>query len=372
MEDGACALMALVAYGASDIQLHGNPERSIYDKRYTRITNSQFTYMKRPFTEVVNSTLVNSKLVKRAHLSSEKDFKMGDLIGECFLDLTFDKLSNSIYDSIESIKFCMGERTLEALTGETLKVMAQVMPDKNELVCEGNHAMVPLPFFFTRSMRDYLPVVEKCLLRDDDNGGKVHPEKMHVDLVLSPNSHIISSELVFKAVVLDTYERNTLHRSLKYGDFSMLTCVSETLESSPSGDSSPSGELALTLPDKKATRDIFIKIEGPGSDAVDVVNVVFNGHLHMSLSRLMAARIIPRQSYGIKEPMQQGMYIIPFCQDPMSETFSTNVNLARIEQRKIVLKFNRVEVQTSPKENKVSVVVRRWDTLTFENGAVKW
>lgn len=95
-----------------------------------------------------------------------------------------------------------------------------------------------------------------------------------------------------------------------------------------------------------------------------------NGHLHMSLTRLMATRIIPRQMYGIKA-MPAGLYIVPFCQDPTSSkhVFTTSVDLERIESAQLVLKFDR---RVPSNGNTITLVVRHWDTLSYADGTSKW
>lgn len=347
MDNDANALVALITYGSSDVQLHGNTNKSIYNKHYEHITKSAFTYLTRPFVQNTKIPLDHepTQCALRCDLSNDLTC---DLVGECFLDMTFqDTITDvQIYESIDHISFCMGDTVLEKLTGKNLHIMSHVMFERNELVRDGIHVMLPIPFFFTRSTYDFMPKSTIC--KDDT----------HVDIVLANIKCNVS--IVFKAIVLDTEERrDMLSRFLK---LSMLSCVSETIFPVISLDSLKN--VNIVLPARQSVRDIFIKIDGPGSDALETINVLFNGHLHMSLNRLMATHIIPRQSYGINH--QTGLYIIPFCQDPQSKThkFTTNVNMKRMDNSNLVLKF-KTDMPINIEETKITLVIRRWDTLFF-------
>jgi hypothetical protein len=85
------------------------------------------------------------------------------------------------------------------------------------------------------------------------------------------------------------------------------------------------------LPFQNFVKDIRVLIKPDASTSVDVdrFNVRLNNHLYMSISGLMAHKIIPRQFYEIENT--EDIYYIPFCHDPnaIKEKNTSQINLNR-------------------------------------------
>jgi hypothetical protein len=356
MDQDACGLMALVAYSKTSRTMHDNPTESLYDTSYKRKTHTQFTYISVPFTMVRANKL----------FAGFSKAKVGDFIGECYLEFSCSSFdAANIYKSIKSCTFCMGNHVLETLTGKTLDIMAHVFKNNKpeiETTKENKYrVMIPLPFFFTHSTRTHLPIVET--LRKYDKKEYVFTENMHIDVVLS-DADICDLTLVCKTIYLDSNERNSFLQDLIYKKHSILSCPLHTMSIELPGNCDCH---TLTLPPIASVLDMFIKIDGD-SLALATINVVLNGFVHMSLTRLMATRLLPRQLYGI-DNNDPGWYIIPFCQDPShTNTFTSSVSLDRIDVAQLVLKFDKALT----KNTNVTIVMRHWDTLTFTNGMIKW
>src|SRR6478672_1515864 len=94
-------LQALVAYGAPDIWLHGNPNCTIYKSSpYKRMTNSQFTFLYQDFIKTDNGCYKASIL---------KNKRECDMIGKCYLSLqTKSNIDiDNIYNIIDNISISL-------------------------------------------------------------------------------------------------------------------------------------------------------------------------------------------------------------------------------------------------------------------------
>ena len=360
MDPGANGLMALSAYGQGSRRLYDNPTFSIYNSSYSKKTHSQFTYATIPF---IAKPLLSQldKSVFSVDLSNDNTI-YGDLLGECYIDFTCTSIEH-LYTTIASCSFCIDTHVLETFTGKTLEIMAYVFK-QNKIVHEtlANkriHVMIPLPFFFTRSTSHYIPIA--------NNLSRTLSKSLHIDMFLCENKlDIRDMSLVCKLVCLDETERNFLKRNMfSYMNYSMLSCVtftqSQVLKQHVHAHAHAIS--CITLPTITSVRDIFIKT----SRAISTINVVFNGHLHMSLNKLMATRILPGQLYGLSESfVDQTIYIIPFCQEPTANTFTSSIDLTKIDHAQLVLKFDELIEQ----DVDITIVLRHWDTLSFDT--YKW
>ena len=333
----ASGLMALVAYGAPDQYLHGNPQATVFHSGYKRVTNSQFTFKCLDLAKGPDN-------VYQALLPKECD-----MVGRCYLSIQTEEKAGNPYSTIGSVsvstKSDSFQQTLETLNGSTLEVLAEANTDwKAE--SEERHLMVPLPFFFTQRTTKYLPIVA---LGETD---------ITFECTLSVDA--VSIQLVYQAVYLDTDERRrfasepmeTLHTLAQ-----TKTCTIDVKD----------GDALIDLGCFNSyVKDIRAMIEPDDStdgECVEQLNIFLNKQAkpHMSLNAMMSRRVLPRQLYKIEN--SKPIYYMPFCHDPSALVYeqTSQINFSRIDKAQLQLRLK-------PGRYTVTLVARYFDVLRFNKG----
>ena len=203
----AGGLMQLVAYGAQDVYLTGNPEVTFYQAKYKRHTN----FAMENIEQTVNGTAANSGRV------SVTVARNGDLVGDMYLELESSIATTATAEAgdcnwvaeraISSVELSIGGQRIDKHYQKWWRLYSELYLDEakkatwGKMTTAGNGKSVylPLVFFFNRNPGLYLPLIAL----------QYHEVRIDIDLASDFNEFLNVS--VFKVwanyVYLDTEER---------------------------------------------------------------------------------------------------------------------------------------------------------------------
>jgi hypothetical protein len=203
----AGGLMQLVAYGAQDVYLTGNPEVTFFQAKYKRHTN----FAMENIEQTVNGTAANSGRV------SVTVARNGDLVGDMYVELecaiaatkTADAGDNNFVAerAINNVELSIGGQRIDKHYQKWWRLYSELYLDeakkatwgKMTTAADGNTVYLPLVFFFNRNPGLYLPLIAL----------QYHEVRIDIDLASDFTTFLNAS--VFKVwanyVYLDTEER---------------------------------------------------------------------------------------------------------------------------------------------------------------------
>jgi hypothetical protein len=218
----AGGLMQLVAYGAQDVYLTGNPKVTFFQAVYKRHTN----FAMETIQQTINGSPGNSSRL------SVVVARNGDLLGDMFISLqpnaaALKATSNAISvdanwiaeRAITSVELSIGGQRIdkhfqtwwrlysELFRDETERIQYNKMttagnlPSSTSSTASDNRVYLPLLFFFNRNPGLYLPLIAL----------QYHEVRLDFELPSNFNSYFSSSSQIFEVwanyVFLDTEER---------------------------------------------------------------------------------------------------------------------------------------------------------------------
>ena len=160
----AGGLMQLVAYGAQDVYLTGNPEVTFYQAKYKRHTN----FAMENIEQTVNGTAANSGRV------SVTVARNGDLVGDMYVEL---KVKSSGVTSanaawvaeraINNVELSIGGQRIDKQYQKWWRLYSELYLDESKKATygkmssgvSGKTVYLPLYFFFNRNPGLYLPLI---------------------------------------------------------------------------------------------------------------------------------------------------------------------------------------------------------------------
>ena len=207
----AGGLMQLVAYGAQDVYLTGNPEVTFYQAKYKRHTN----FAMENIEQTVNGTAANSGRV------SVTVARNGDLVGDMYLELESSIATTATAEAgdcnwvaeraISSVELSIGGQRIDKHYQKWWRLYSELYLDEAKKATWGKMTTaadtgagtgtvyLPLVFFFNRNPGLYLPLIAL----------QYHEVRIDIDLASDFNEFLNVS--VFKVwanyVYLDTEER---------------------------------------------------------------------------------------------------------------------------------------------------------------------
>ena len=203
----AGGLMQLVAYGAQDVYLTGNPEVTFYQAKYKRHTN----FAMENIEQTVNGTAANSGRV------SVTVARNGDLVGDMYLELESDidvTATATAGDcnwvaerAISSVELSIGGQRIDKHYQKWWRLYSELYLDeakkaswgKMTTAKDGYSVYLPLIFFFNRNPGLYLPLIA------------LQYHEVRIDIDLASDFDDFLNKSVFKVwanyVYLDTEER---------------------------------------------------------------------------------------------------------------------------------------------------------------------
>ena len=203
----AGGLMQLVAYGAQDVYLTGNPKVTFFQAVYKRHTN----FAMENIEQTVNGTAANSGRV------SVTVARNGDLVGDMYVELQSAAANTSTASgddacwvaerAIASAEISIGGQRIDKHYQRWWRLYSELYLDeakkanwgKMTTAKTGNTVYLPLIFFFNRNPGLYLPLIAL----------QYHEVRIDFDLTSTFSTYLSTS--VFKVwanyVYLDTEER---------------------------------------------------------------------------------------------------------------------------------------------------------------------
>ena len=203
----AGGLMQLVAYGAQDVYLTGNPEVTFYQAKYKRHTN----FAMENIEQTVNGTAANSGRV------SVTVARNGDLVGDMYIELESNAVSsNTSVDSdacwvaeraVNNVELSIGGQRVDKHYQKWWRLYSELYLDEAKKLnwgkmttgIDGKAVYLPLIFFFNRNPGLYLPLIA------------LQYHEVRIDIDLASDMEDFLNKSVFKVwanyVYLDTEER---------------------------------------------------------------------------------------------------------------------------------------------------------------------
>ena len=203
----AGGLMQLVAYGAQDVYLTGNPKVTFFQAVYKRHTN----FAMENIEQTVNGTAANSGRV------SVTVARNGDLVGDMYLELESDATSSTTSTgnpstwvaerAISSAELSIGGQRIDKHYQRWWRLYSELYLDESKkatwgkmtTAMDGHTVYLPLIFFFNRNPGLYLPLIA------------LQYHEVRIDFDLASDFDTYLNKNVFKVwanyIYLDTEER---------------------------------------------------------------------------------------------------------------------------------------------------------------------
>jgi hypothetical protein len=196
--------MQLVAYGAQDVFLTGNPKVTFFQAVYKRHTN----FAMETIEQTINGTASNSGRI------SVTVARNGDLIGEMFMELTANNataknLCWAAERAIEDVELSIGGQRIDKHYQRWWRLYSELYLDESKKVNYGkmttnpvagtpHEVYLPLIFFFNRNPGLYLPLIAL----------QYHEVRLDFDLSSTFTTYFSTTVKVWgNYVYLDTEER---------------------------------------------------------------------------------------------------------------------------------------------------------------------
>jgi hypothetical protein len=203
----AGGLMQLVAYGAQDVYLTGNPEVTFFQAKYKRHTN----FAMENIEQTVNGTAANSGRV------SVTVARNGDLVGDMYIELKSAIATTATADvgdcnfvaerAINNVELSIGGQRVDKHYQKWWRMYSELYLDESKKATwgkmttagTGKTVYLPLIFFFNRNPGLYLPLIAL----------QYHEVRIDIDLASDFDTFLNKDTLKVWAnyVYLDTEER---------------------------------------------------------------------------------------------------------------------------------------------------------------------
>ena len=203
----AGGLMQLVAYGAQDVYLTGNPEVTFYQAKYKRHTN----FAMENIEQTVNGTAANSGRV------SITVARNGDLVGDMYIELksitSNTTTSHATSDcnwvaerAINNVELSIGGQRVDKHYQKWWRLYSELYLDESKkanwakmTTAPSSTVYLPLIFFFNRNPGLYLPLIAL----------QYHEVRIDIDLASDFDTYLDKQAFKVYAnyVYLDTEER---------------------------------------------------------------------------------------------------------------------------------------------------------------------
>ena len=198
----AGGLMQLVAYGAQDVYLTGNPEVTFYQAKYKRHTN----FAMENIEQTVNGTAANSGRV------SVTVARNGDLVGDMYIELLSASTAATTAcwvaeRAINNVELSIGGQRVDKHYQKWWRLYSELYLDESKKASwgkmttagTGKTVYLPLIFFFNRNPGLYLPLIAL----------QYHEVRIDIDLASDFSTYLDTQTFKVWAnyVYLDTEER---------------------------------------------------------------------------------------------------------------------------------------------------------------------
>lgn len=419
---GCGTILQLVAYGAQDIYLTGNPQISFFKTVFKRHTNFTIESIKQTFTNVV-------KFPKATPLTTKPPScvysciieRKGDLIKDMHLEIDIieptiidEKTGNIIpaplvkrpgHALIEWIELQIGGITIDRQPGEWIDIWSQISLSKNKYLklenmingsinanastdtCRVMKIYIPINFWFCKNAGTALPII----------GLKYHEIKFNIKIksdasIISTSAKIKTMPVIANCnlfcdyIFLDTDEKkkfvSTQHEYL----VEQVQCQEHHIFDNKAPNANiklnfnhPCKELFWICQDSANTQlfsnnynPFSFSRFGDGQDLIKNVNLLFNNNKRFEQRDINYFKHVQPYFHHSSNNIQSNsnfdekgfIYIYSFALNPETYTPSGSCNFSRIDIPQLVLELNE-----SVGENKhIRIYARNYNVFRIKDG----
>ena len=395
-------LMQLVAIGAQDVHLTGNPQISYFKFMYHRYTNFAIESIEQSFNGNLNFGTITSANISRK----------GDLVKNMYLEIELPELNdtptewrgymNSVgYGIINYIELDIGGTIIDKHYSQWMDIYNELTDQLNdELVNRYNTLIslkqnffqkkiwIPLRFWFNRNPGLALPLIAL----------QYHEVKINVSLrelkdivksdsnsfVLDKDLKIISSKLWIDYIFLDNDERRKMTQSkheylitqVQLTEQSIVSSTTEITHKIPLNFYHPVKEIMFVITDKinnisnYETGNNWLTYTSKSSNNGDTfksAKLQINGQDRFAERDSIFFRSINTYQYHSRTPRKH-IYVYPFCLYPEDDIPSGSCNFSRIENSNLVIKFDKTNMIGGIPNGKIIIYALNYNILQITQG----
>ena len=395
-------LMQLVAIGAQDVHLTGNPQISYFKFMYHRYTNFAIESIEQSFNGNLNFGTITSANISRK----------GDLVKNMYLEIELPELNdtptewrgymNSVgYGIINYIELDIGGTIIDKHYSQWMDIYNELTDQLNdELVNRYNTLIslkqnffqkkiwIPLRFWFNRNPGLALPLIAL----------QYHEVKINVSLrelkdivksdsnsfVLDKDLKIISSKLWIDYIFLDNDERRKMTQSkheylitqVQLTEQSIVSSTIEITHKIPLNFYHPVKEIMFVITDKinnisnYETGNNWLTYTSKSSNNGDTfksAKLQINGQDRFAERDSIFFRSINTYQYHSRTPRKH-IYVYPFCLYPEDDIPSGSCNFSRIENSNLVIKFDKTNMIGGIPNGKIIIYALNYNILQITQG----
>jgi hypothetical protein len=370
--------MQLVAYGAQDVYLTGDPEITFFKAIYRRHTN----FSVESIAQVFNG---NAGFGRKATVTVSRN---GDLITNAVLEVTLPLLKNNWkwnnnvgHNFIEEVELEIGGQRIDRHYGEWLDIWSELstpeakkgmfdeeMIRRNLTTATGGKTTlyIPLQFFFNRNHGLALPLIAL----------QYHEVKINFTFAkLSDLCHggsgdmtddSLETSLYIDYVYLDTDERKRFAQS-------QHELLIEQLQFT--GDETPSTTGSYRLNFNHPVKELVWVVTQPkagdkfhygdsSEESVLTANLQLNGHDRFDERKGSYFRLVQPYQHHTRIP-EKNIYVYSFAMKPEEHQPSGTCNFSRIDNATLKLKMDQTIVE---KKGKVKIFATSVNVLRILSG----
>ena len=304
-------LLQLVAYGAQDVYLTGNPQITFFKVVYRRHTNFSIESIQQTFN---GNVAANSRVTCQIS-------RNGDLVHKLYVVLNKD--ANDGVDSINKVEVEIGGQLIDRQYGLWMKIWNELTLPANQyakwqsLTADANSAeqrYVPLDFWFCRNIGLALPLIAL----------QYHEVKINIEF----GNNVTSAELWADYIFLDTDERR---RFAQLSHEYLIEQVQFTGEETTSLTGDLNAKLSFNHPVKELIWHSDTKALATGT-----AKLMLNGNDRFSeRDSKYFTQVQPFQHHSGKAIEKVGVY--SFALKPEEHQPSGTLNMSRIDTAQLRL-----------------------------------
>jgi hypothetical protein len=359
-------LMQLVAYGAQDIYLSGNPQITFFKVVYRRHTNFSMESIEQTFNG-------NANFGKKVTCTISRN---GDLIHRIYLqaELPSEGAAWAGHKLVKSVEIEIGGQRIDKHYGDWLhiwnelsqtaghwdgyKQMVEGGPSDrddsdNSLMTKDNVVFVPLQFWFCRNPGLALPLI--ALQYHEVKINIEFGEASDVLLVPGTNDQLDSASLYVDYIYLDTDERR------RFAQVSHEYLI-EQLQFT--GDETASNKIKLNF-NHPVKELIWVEKEsnvvGDYTTTYESAKLQLNGHERFSVRKPQYFQLVQPYQHHERVPVNTGINVYSFALKPEEHQPSGTCNMSRIDNATL----NLATVDTT---NTVKVFAVNYNVLRVMSG----
>jgi len=394
--------MQLVAIGAQDVHLTGNPQISYFKFMYHRYTNFAIESIEQSFNGDLDFGTITTANISRK----------GDLVKNMYLEIELPELNdtptewrgymNSVgYGIINYIELDIGGTIIDKQYSQWMDIYNELTDQLNdELVNRYNTVLslkqnfyqkkiwIPLKFWFNKNPGLALPLIAL----------QYHEVKINVSLrelkdivksdsnsyILDKDLKIISSKLWIDYIFLDNDERRIMTQNkheylitqVQLTEHSLTSSSTEITHKFPLNFYHPVKEIIFVITDISNNTSnyetgnnwlTYTSNASNNSDTFKTAKLQLNGQDRFTERESIFFRSLNTYQYHSRTPRKH-IYVYPFCLYPEDDIPSGSCNFSRIENSNLVIKFDKTNMIGGIPNGKILIYAINYNILQITQG----